>query len=131
MLSVIGASGDSAKVAEKSSEGMTKSGSGVFSAALGRPAMSPVDCALHTDDTDDAYDAESLKWKAYSNKLYVPSLTWYWYSGATRYVCHTRRAMYDYKPCGGVTVRTAPDYLLLISGITKLRSVIIQEPPTG
>lgn len=48
------------KIGNGDSKGMSESGCRVSDASVGRPAKSPVGCALLADDTHDIYDADAL-----------------------------------------------------------------------
>lgn len=74
MVSVGGASGDSTKVAENSSKGMSESGSRVCDAIAGCHTMPPIDRALLVDDAGDAYSADPSKWRSIQARVVVPVL---------------------------------------------------------
>lgn len=91
MMTVGGASGDSAKVTENCFKSMSESGSRACNALVGCPSTSHVGCALLADDADDVHDPDPSKWRRYSSKRCGPSFTWYGDSGATRYILRLNR----------------------------------------
>lgn len=80
------------------------------------PTMFLGDCTMLADD---AYDAYPSKWKTNSEKIYGRSFTWHGTLGATMHMSNTRQAIYEYRPCKGVTVRTASNQLLPTLEIRK------------